>query len=590
MFEKSDFYKKKSFFYKNVPDHIDKFVFVLDHADQMYMNRRKLIQSLSLGLPAILLSSKLSALAINRDAAKEFVEKILAGPFSPTWESLSNYQTPEWFRDAKFGMWAHWGPQCQPEAGDWYARNMYMEGNWKYKYHVEKYGHPSKFGFKDVINIWKAEKWDPEALVSLYKSAGAKYFMALANHHDNLDLYDSKYQKNWNSVKQGPKKDIIGGWAAAAKKHGLPFAVSVHAAHTWSWFETAQRADKTGPLAGVPYDGTLTKKDGKGKWWDGLDPQELYAQNHELSKNSEDDGMIHKQWHWGNGVTPPSKAYIDKFFNRTIDLIDKYRPDMIYFDDSQFPMWPISDAGLKIAAHMYNKSIKDNGKLTAVITGKILTQEQRKAMVWDIERGQSNSIEPLPWQTDTCIGDWHYDRGIYDRKAYKTPKTIIHTLVDVVSKNGNLMLNIPVRGDGTIDELERKIVEEIGIWMNANGDSIYGTRPWKIFGEGPAQNQAAALTAQGFNEGKGKPFSQQDIRFTTKGNALFATVMAWPTDGSVLITSLAVDSSSYPQKINSVQLVATGQELKFERNADGLKVYFPDVMPSAAYANPLRIV
>lgn len=134
------------------------------------------------------------------------MEKILAGPFSPTWESLAKYQTPDWFRDAKFGMWAHWGPQCQPEAGDWYARDMYMEGNWKYKYHVEKYGHPSKFGFKDVINIWKAEKWDPEALVSLYKSVGAKYFMALANHHDNLDLYDSKYQKNWNSVKQGPKK------------------------------------------------------------------------------------------------------------------------------------------------------------------------------------------------------------------------------------------------------------------------------------------------------------------------------------------------------------------------------------------------
>ncbi|MGQ7854481.1 alpha-L-fucosidase [Pedobacter sp. WC2501] len=553
------------------------------------MNRRKLIQSLAIGIPTILLTNKLSALAMKDDAAKEFVEKVLAGPFSPTWESLSNYQTPEWFRDAKFGMWAHWGPQCQPEAGDWYARNMYMEDNWKYKYHVKKYGHPSKFGFKDVINIWKAEKWDPDALVSLYKSAGAKYFMALANHHDNLDLYDSKYQKNWNSVKQGPRKDIIGGWAAAAKKHGLPFAVSVHAAHAWSWFETAQRADKTGPLAGVPYDGKLTKKDGKGKWWDGLDPQELYAQNHPPSENSQDNGMIHRQWDWGNGVTPPTTAYVNKFYNRTIDLINKYNPDMIYFDDSQLPMWPISNVGLKIAAHLYNKSIKDKGKLTAVITGKILTEAQRKAMVWDIERGQSNSIEPLPWQTDTCIGDWHYDRGIYDRKAYKTPKMIIHTLIDVVSKNGNLMLNIPVRGDGSIDELERKTVEDIGIWMDANGDSIYGTRPWKIFGEGPAQKQAAALSAQGFNEGKGKPFTQEDIRFTTKGKTLFATVMAWPANGWVLITSLAEGSSNYPEKINTVQLVATGQNLRFERSAEGLKVYFPDNQPPANYANPLRI-
>jgi len=553
------------------------------------MNRRTLLQSLAVGLPTLLFSDKLSALSLNDEQAGKFVESILKGPFSPTWESLSKYETPEWFRDAKFGMWAHWGPQCQPEAGDWYAREMYMEGNRKYKFHVEKYGHPSKFGFKDVINVWKAEKWDPEALVSLYKSVGAKYFMALANHHDNLDLYNSKYQKNWNSVKQGPKKDIIKCWAEAAKKHNLPFAVSVHAAHTWSWLETSQRSDKKGPLAGIPYDGKLTKKDGKGKWWDGLDPQELYAQNHELSNNSEDNGMIHRQWNWGNGVTPPTQAYIDQFFNRTIDLINKYHPDMIYFDDSQFPLWPISDAGLRIAAHMYNKSIKDHGKLSAVITGKILNESQRKAMVWDIERGQSNSIEPLPWQTDTCIGDWHYDRGIYDRKAYKKPKAIIHTLVDVVSKNGNLMLNIPVRGDGSIDELERKIVEDIGVWINANADSVFGTRPWKIFGEGPAQKEAAALSAQGFNEGKGKPFSHEDVRFCIKGKTLFATVMGWPKDGSALITSLSEGSEYYPDKINNVQLVSTGQELRFERTIDGLKVFFPTEIPAAPYANPLRI-
>ncbi|MFD2286970.1 alpha-L-fucosidase [Pedobacter petrophilus] len=552
------------------------------------MNRRKLLQSLAIGLPAVLFASKLSAFS-NDDAAQEFVEKIIAGPFSPTWESLSAYQTPEWFRDAKFGMWAHWGPQCQPEAGDWYAREMYMEGTRKYKFHLEKYGHPSQFGFKDVINTWKAEKWDPEALVSLYKSAGAKYFMALANHHDNLDLYDSKYQKDWNSTKQGAKKDIVGGWAAAAKKHNLPFAVSVHAAHTWSWLEVAQRADQNGPLAGVPYDGKLTKKDGKGKWWDGLDPQELYAQNHQLSENSLDNGAIHKQWNWGNGVTPPGKIYIEKFYNRTIDLINKYNPDMIYFDDSQFPLWPVSDAGLRIAAHFYNKSIKEKGKLNAVITGKILDEQQRKAMAWDIERGQSNMIEPLPWQIDTCLGDWHYDRSIYNRKGYKTAPKIIHTLVDVVSKNGNLMLNVPVRGDGSIDELERRIVEEIGVWMKANGESIYATRPWKIFGEGPAQNNSPALTAQGFNEGKGTPFGEHDIRFAVKDKSLFATVMAWPAEGSVQITSLKEGSAHYPEKINKVQLVATGQNLKFERNANGLKVYFPAEKPVASYANPLKI-
>lgn len=549
------------------------------------MKRRTLIKGLATGISSLYLSKTFAGSlgSLHPD------NQIISGPFRPTWDSLAKYQVPDWFRDAKFGMWAHWGPQCQPERGDWYARGMYQEGSDQYNFHREKYGHPSKFGFKDVINEWKADKWDPEALVTLYKNAGAKYFMALANHHDNFDLYKSKYQKYWNSTKIGPKKDIIGGWAAAAKKNELPFAVSVHAAHAWSWFETAQRADKSGPFAGVPYDGKLTKNDGAGKWWQGLDPQELYAQNHQLSKNSQDNGTIHTQWNWGNGVTPPSQAYIEKFYNRTIELIDNYRPDMIYFDDSQLPMWPISDAGLRIAAHMYNKSIKEKGKLSTVITGKILDEQQRKAMVWDIERGQSNTIEPLPWQTDTCLGEWHYDRRVYDRKGYKDAKKVIHTLVDVVSKNGNLMLNVPVRGDGSIDELERRIVEDIGIWMKANGESIYGTRPWKIFGEGPAQQQSAALTAQGFNEGKGAPFGENDIRFAVKGKVLYATVMAWPAAGSVLIENLREGTSNYPGKINRVQLVATGRDLKFERSSQGLRVHFPEDKPAASYANPLKI-
>ncbi|MFL9844273.1 alpha-L-fucosidase [Flavobacterium rhizosphaerae] len=553
------------------------------------MQRRSLLKGGAAFLSALLLEKGYAGPLIDLNLFDTAYEPIAKGPFEPTWESLQGYEVPEWYKNAKFGMWAHWGPQCQPEAGDWYARNMYMEGNWQYEYHIKKYGHPSKFGFKDVINEWKAEKWNPDELVTLYKNAGAQYFMALANHHDNLDLYDSKHQKNWNSTKTGPKKDIIDGWAKAAKKNGLPFGVSVHAAHTWSWFETAQRSDKKGPYAGIPYDGKLTTKDGKGKWWEGLDPQELYAQNHALSEKSLDNGMIHRQWNWGNGVTPPTKEYCEKFYNRTIDLINKYNPDLIYFDDTALPLWPVSDAGLRIAAHMYNKSIKDNGKLTAVITGKILDENQRKAMVWDIERGQSNAIEPLTWQTDTCIGQWHYDRGIYDRKEYKTAQTVIHTLIDVVSKNGNLMLNIPVRGDGSIDELERKVVEDIGVWMRANSESIYGSRPWKIFGEGPAQEGAAELTAQGFNEGKGKPFTDKDIRFVIKENNLFATVMSWPLTGQVVIKSLRSGSPYHTSEINAVTFVSTKEPLKFEQTDEGLKVYFPDKQPAASYANPLKI-
>lgn len=551
------------------------------------MKRRTLIKGMAASLPSLWLSRALGNNFLDQYSG----EPIAKGPFKPTWESLEKYKTPEWYRNAKFGMWAHWGPQCQPESGDWYARGMYQEGSWQYKIHLEKYGHPSKFGFKDVINEWKAEKWNPEELVSLYKNAGAQYFMALANHHDNLDLYASKYQKHWNSTKVGPKKDLIAGWAKAARNNRLPFGVSVHASHAWRWYEVTQRSDKNGQYAGIPYDGKLTKTDGKGKWWEGLDPQELYAQNHPLSEGSLDDNSIHKQWNWGNGAYPPGKAYIENFYNRTIDLINKYNPDVVYFDDSQLPLWPVSDVGLRIAAHLYNKSIKEHGKLHAVINGKILDENQRKAIVWDIERGQANEIQPLPWQTDTCIGDWHYNRSVYNDNRYKTSKTVIQTLVDIVSKNGNLMLNIPVRGDGTIDEKERKIVKGIGAWMKVNSESIYGTRPWKIFGEGPAQQASAQLTAQGFNEGKGKPFTYEDIRFAMKGEVLFATAMGWPEDGKLVIKALAKNSEHLPKEIRKVEWFQTKQSLTFERNENELIVSLPQkTSDELSYANVIKIL
>jgi alpha-L-fucosidase len=552
------------------------------------MKRRALIKGMAAALPSLWLSRTL-----GNNFFEEYysTESIAEGPFKPTWESLENYKTPEWYRNAKFGMWAHWGPQCQPEAGDWYARGMYLEGSWQYKIHLQKYGHPSTFGFKDVINEWKAEKWDPEELVSLYKNAGAQYFMALANHHDNFDLYDSKYQKQWNATKIGPKKDLIGGWAKAARNNNLLFGVSVHASHAWRWYESAQRSDKSGQYAGIPYDGKLTKTNGKGKWLDGLDPQELYAQNHPLSEDSLNDNSIFKQWDWGNGTYPPSKAYIEKFYNRTIDLINKYSPDVVYFDDSQMPFWPVSNIGLKIAAHLYNKSIKEHGELRAVLNGKILDEDQRKAMVWDIERGHANDIQPLSWQTDTCIGDWHYNRDVYNGDRYKTSKTVIQTLVDIVGKNGNLMLNIPVRGDGTIDEKERKIVEGIGQWMKANSESIYATRPWKIFGEGPAQEAAAKLNAQGFNEGKGKPFTHEDIRFATKGDILYVTAMGWPEDGKLVIKTLAKNSEYFQKEIQKIEWLITNQSLIFERNENGLLVTLPEkISDDLTYANVIKIL
>ena len=548
------------------------------------MERRKVIKNLVAALPALLLSKALLAEDLIGNSAA-----IARGPFKPTWDSLKAYQTPDWFKDAKFGIWAHWGPQCQPERGDWYARKMYIEGSEQYKFHVEKFGHPSKFGFKDVINEWKAEEWDPEAIVSLYKRAGAQYFFALANHHDNFDLYNSKYHK-WNSVNIGPKKDIIGGWARAAKNNGLKFGVSVHAAHAWTWYETAQKADTIGALAGVSYDGKLNRHQGKGTWWEGLDPQELYAQNHLLSTNNADPEKIHNQWDWVDGASIPSKEYCNSFFNRTIDLLDTYEPDLIYFDDTALPLWPINDAGLKIAAHMYNKSIKKNGKLEAVLFGKILTAEQQKCMVWDIERGQSNKIEALPWQTDTCIGKWHYDRRIFDNHKYKSAKTVVQTLVDVVSKNGNLLLNVPLRGNGTMDSDERAVIEEITGWMDINKEAIFGTRPWRVFGEGPALESAAPLTAQGFNEGKGKPFGAQDIRFTTKNNVLFAIVFGLPKDGKVVIKNLGKNNSnSITRDVQKVELLGYDGTLLTEKTDNSMIVQLPEQKPKYVYAYVLKL-
>lgn len=513
-------------------------------------------------------------------------EPIAAGPFSATWESLEQYQTPDWFRDAKFGIWAHWGPQCQPEQGDWYARHMYAEGSSNYAYHVEHYGHPSEAGFKEVIRAWTAERWNPDELVSLYRRAGAQYFFAMANHHDNLDLWDSRHHA-WNSRRVGPKRDVVAGWARAARANGMRFGVSVHAAHAWSWYELSQSADRNGPKAGVSYDGKLTLADGRGKWWEGLDPQQLYCQNHSPSEGFSEANRIHRQWNWGDGASQPDQAYCEAFYNRTVDLINQSDADLIYFDDTALPLWPVSDAGLKIAAHFYNRDIqRRGGKLEAVLFGKILDEQQRRCMVWDIERGQSDRIEPLPWQTDTCIGHWHYHQPTDDQNGYKSAAAVVRILVDVVSKNGNLLLSVPVRGDGTIDEKERAIVERIAAWMDVNREAIFATRPWKRCGEGPQLASASPLTGQGFNEGKGKPFTAQDIRYTASkdGNVVYAFTMARPT-GDVRLTLLGSDAKLLEGSIARINQLGAGR-VRWMLGADAV-VITPDLAKSGSAEQPV---
>ena len=523
---------------------------------------------------------KFAALLLSASLATAFAQTnslnlppIAAGPFKADWNSLTNYVTPEWFRDAKFGIWAHWGPQCEPEDGDWNARNMYMEGSADYKLHLAEYGHPSTNGFKDVIHEWKAANFNPDKLLKFYKENGAKYFMALANHHDNFDNFDSKYQP-WNSVAVGPHKDLIGGWAAAARKNGLRFAVSVHASHAWSWYEVAQGADTNGAFAGVPYDGKLTKADGKGLWWDGLDPQDLYAQNHTPGTKL--------QWEWNpaKGSSVPDAAYMEKYFNRVKQLWDDYHPDQIYFDDSVLPFHGVTDeVGLNLAAHFYNTRLDKDGHTEAVMNNKMLDPMQREAMTYDIERGKADSILPLPWQTDTCIGSWHYDQAIFQHHGYKSAASVVRMLADIVSKNGNLMLSVPLQRDGQPDADEIKIISEIGAWMKINGEAIYATRPWKTFGEGPSTVVADKGQFGGQKDVQKKPFTAEDIRFTQSkdGKILYAIVLEIPKDGKVTIKALASNSANWPGEIGSVRLVGSSwwSKLEFTRDENGLHVSLP---------------
>lgn len=485
------------------------------------------------------------------------------GDYKPDWESLKAWECPEWFKDAKFGLWAHWGPQNQAEAGDWYARHLYYENDWQGQHHRRVYGSPDEYGLKDLCNDWKAEEWDPDYLIQLYKSVGARYFMSMGNHHDNFDNWDSPYQE-WNSVNVGPKKNILKGWADACKKYGLPFGVSMHASHAWSWLEISQK-----------YDGNLTKEDGIGKWWEGLDPQELYAQRHEHSTNWENSGTIHSQWNWGNGVSQPSEEYKMKFQNRVLECVNTFNPDMIYFDDTVLPFYGCDDQiGLNILSHYYNTSAKRNGgEQSVVVMGKILEEMHKEAMLWDVERGVPDRAQEKYWQTCTCIGGWHYNRNDYHNGNYKSSQQVISMLVDIVSKNGNLLLSVPMRASGAIDEKVMAVLEGIKEWMDVNGVSIYGTRPWKTFGEGPTTEAAKPLNAQGFNESNN--YSAEDVRFVQRNDTVFATIMRWPEEKVYTIESFGMISPYYSGRVKSVELLGYGS-LPFENKVEGLQVVLPE--------------
>ena len=484
---------------------------------------------------------------------------IAPGPFKPSRASLMEYEIPAWYCDAKFGIWAHWGPQSAPEFGDWYARNMYIQGHRQYNYHVKTYGHPSKFGFKDLIPTWKAENFDPDYLVGLYKKAGAKFFVSMGVHHDNFDLWNSKHQPRWNAAATGPKKNIAQMFRQAALKQGLRFGVSQHLHASYEWMATCFGSDKTGPLAGVPYDAN--------------DPQyaDLYHEKHKLAANPGD-------------VSQVPESYKRHYLWRLQDLVDQLQPDLLYHDGViRFERY-----GLSLVAHLYNQSAKwHGGKVEAVYNSKGMEDCQIGSCVLDFERGIAEGIWPNSFQTDTCIGSWHYDREV----KYKTPKQCIDLLVNIVSRNGTLLLNFPLKSDGTLDPKEMEILSEITSWMAVNSEGIYGTRPWKVCGEGPSLEGTArdtsvykplpripdsspgATRTTGSRDTGNKPFTEQDVRFTAKGKTLFAFVMGWPEKG-ILIRALGAAG-----KVRNVELLGFKGKVRWAQEAAGLRVQMPPDKP-----------
>lgn len=461
--------------------------------------------------------------------------------FKATDESLKQYQYPEWFRDAKFGIWSHWGPQAVPRQGDWYAKNMYVEGSNQNKYHVQNYGTPSKFGYKDIIPLWKAERWDADKLMALYKKAGARYFVSMGSHHDNFFLWNSKIHR-WNSVNMGPHKDVVALWQNAAKKHGLRFGVSEHLAASFNWFQPSHGADKKGPYAGVPYDGR--------------DPQ--YA---DLYHKANPDSTDMKKWITNN------EEWKKEWLSDVTELIDNYHPDLLYSDS---PL-PFGDVGRAMVAHFYNDNLAKNGKLEAVYTPKEASEGK---WAQDVERGVLDSISVYPWQTDTSIGDWYYRTG----QKYKTADEIAQLLMDIVSKNGNLLINVVQTPEGDLEPDVLNILEKIASWTAANGEGIYATRPWKIYGEGPSTVKANQRKGQfgGLSDTRG--YVAADFRFTTKNGNLYAYCMNVP-DGDIKITSLGKKSALLNKEIAAVTMLGSKEKLTWTQTDDTLVITKPANMP-----------
>lgn len=484
-----------------------------------------------------------------RTALLKHVDRVNAqGLFRPDWESLETYKVPDWYMDAKFGIFIHWGVYSVPAFGtEWYPRQMYLEGSDEYKHHRATFGPQDKFGYKDFIPLFKAEKFDPEAWARLFREAGARFVVPVFEHHDGFAMYDCGLS-DWTAAKMGPHRDLWGDLAKAVRAEGLHLGASSHR---------------------VEHNFFL----GEGRTFasDVNDPKyaAFYGPAHRWLANKPPTPL-------SNDFTYVSGAWTEDWLARSAEIVEKYHPEIMYFD------WWIGQPSVRadltrFAAFYYNSSMKD-GRTIGVINYKDYAMDQQSAVL-DLERGQLAGIRPLYWQTDTSISNKSW--GYIENDTFKSAEFVVHQLVDIASKNGNLLLNIGPRSDGTIPEEVQQVLRDVGGWLKVNGDAIYGTRPWQVFGEGPTK------VAEGsFHDTETQAYTDKDFRFTKKADALYAIEMGWPSNREAVIHALA--SGGTGPKVRSVALLGSDSNISFEQKNDGLHLQLPGLNPGK-YAYAFRI-